>query len=71
MAAKLEDSNMANYGTDEHKQMRTDAAANEKAWHGVGQEPGILVWRIEKFEVVPWPKEQYGEFYDGMSSLPF
>jgi len=27
------------------------------------------VWRIEKFKVVPWPKEQYGKFYDGDSYI--
>eukprot|EP01083_Nonionella_stella_P277228 942465_1 len=69
MAVKLEDSNMANYGTDEHKQMRTDAAGKEEAWQGVGKECGILIWRIEKFKVVAWPKKQYGEFYDGDSYI--
>ena len=69
MAVKLEDSNMANYGTEEHKQMRTEAAGKEEAWQGVGQECGILIWRIEKFIVKSWPKEQYGEFYDGDSYI--
>eukprot|EP01083_Nonionella_stella_P128445 389243_1 len=69
MAVKLEDSNMANYGTEEHKQMRTDAAGKEEAWHGVGNVCGILIWRIEKFQVVAWPKKQYGEFYDGDSYI--
>lgn len=69
MAAKLEDSNMANYGTDEHKQMRSDAAAKEEAWQGVGQECGVFIWRIEKFKVVSWPKNQFGQFYDGDSYI--
>eukprot|EP00484_Ammonia_sp_Unknown_P031045 CAMPEP_0197027420 /NCGR_PEP_ID=MMETSP1384-20130603/7325_1 /TAXON_ID=29189 /ORGANISM="Ammonia sp." /LENGTH=477 /DNA_ID=CAMNT_0042456257 /DNA_START=47 /DNA_END=1480 /DNA_ORIENTATION=+ len=69
MAVKLEDSNMANYGSDEHKQMRTEAAGKEEAWQGVGQECGVLIWRIEKFKVVAWPKNQYGEFYDGDSYI--
>ena len=69
MAVKLEDSNMANYGTEEHKQMRTEAAGKEEAWQGVGKECGIIIWRIEKFKVVAWPKEQYGEFYDGDSYI--
>eukprot|EP01083_Nonionella_stella_P165002 547826_1 len=69
MAVKLEDSNMANYGTEEHKQMRTDAAGKEEAWQGVGKECGMLIWRIEKFQVIAWPKKQYGEFYDGDSYI--
>jgi Gelsolin repeat len=28
-----------------------------------------LVWRIEKFKVVPWPTEQYGEFFRGDSYI--
>lgn len=66
---KLEDSNMANYGSEEHKSMRKDAAKKEKAWDNVGQEPGIQIWRIEKFQVKHWPKDRYGEFYSGDSYI--
>jgi len=69
MAVKLEDSNMANYGSEEHKQMRKDAAQKEKAWQNVGQEVGIQIWRIEKFKVKHWPKDRYGEFYGGDSYI--
>jgi hypothetical protein len=27
---------------------------------------GLWIWRIEKFNVVPWPKEKYGHFYSGL-----
>jgi gelsolin len=27
------------------------------------------VWRIVKFKVEHWPKEQYGEFYNGDSYI--
>jgi len=27
------------------------------------------IWRIEKFHVVAWPKDKYGEFYDGDSYI--
>jgi gelsolin len=69
MAAKLEDSNMANYGSEEHKSMRKDAAKKEKAWEGIGKECGVQIWRIEKFQVKNWAKDQYGEFYSGDSYI--
>jgi len=45
------------------------AAETEQAWHGSGAKEGIEVWRIVKFKVVPWPKQQYGEFYMGDSYI--
>jgi len=69
MAVKLEDSNMANYGSEEHKQMRKDAAMKEPAWNNIGQEKGLQIWRIEKFKVKHWPKDRYGEFYGGDSYI--
>jgi len=60
---------MANYGSEEHKEMRKDAAKKEKAWEGVGQQPGLAIWRIEKFKVKHWPKDKYGEFYGGDSYI--
>ena len=66
---KLEDSNMANYGSEEHKQMRQDAAKKEKAWEKAGDQVGVQIWRIEKFKVKHWPKDRYGEFYSGDSYI--
>jgi len=66
---KLEDSNMANYGSPEHKKMRKEAALTEPAWKDIGKEVGIQIWRIEKFEVKHWPKDRYGEFYSGDSYI--
>jgi len=62
---KLEDSNIANYGSKDHKDLKTASAKTEEAWKGCGQKPGVEIWRIEKFKVVPWPKDQYGSFYTG------
>jgi len=62
---KIEDSNIANYGSKDHHDLKTASAKSEEAWKGAGQKPGIEIWRIEKFKVVPWPKEQYGKFYTG------
>ena len=67
--AKLEDSNMANYGSEEHREMKKEAAKKEKAWEGVGQKVGPQIWRIEKFKVKHWPKDKYGEFFGGDSYI--
>jgi len=66
---KLGDSNMANYGSKEHHEMKKHAAEHEEAWKGAGSEAGIRVWRIEKFKVKDWPKDKYGEFFGGDSYI--
>lgn len=63
--AKIEDSNIANYGSKEHKDAKLNAAKSEVAWKGCGQAVGVEAWRIEKFQVVPWPKTKYGQFFSG------
>lgn len=65
--AKLEDSNISNYGSKEHKDLKLAAAKSEKAWEGAGQKPGVQIWRIEKFKVVPRtdPESLRGKFYGG------
>jgi len=67
--AKLEDSNIALYGSKDHKDAKLNAAKTETAWEGAGKAVGLQIWRIEKFKVVHWPKEQYGKFYDGDSYI--
>lgn len=76
--ADLEDSNMANYGSKEHKDLRKAAAASDKMFKGAGEKPGLKVWRVENkrtesdtpdFGVNHWPKEEYGKFYSGDSYL--
>lgn len=32
-------------------------------WQGVGKEPGLQIWRVERYKTVLWPKDQYGHFY--------
>ena len=34
-----------------------------------GKEPGLQIWRIEKFDLVPVPKRLYGDFFTGDSYL--
>jgi gelsolin len=63
--AKLEDSNISNYGSKDHKDLKRAAAAGEKAWEGCGKAPGIEIWRIEKFKVVKQEKKNAGTFYSG------
>lgn len=62
---KLEDTNCAYIGSEIEKKVKLAAAQQEEAWKGVGQNPGLMIWRIEKFNVVEWPKEEYGSFYSG------
>jgi len=65
----IADSNIANLGSDLDKKIREAAAATEKAWIGAGKQVGMEIWRIEKFQVVKWPKDQYGSFYSGDSYI--
>ncbi|XP_075257866.1 gelsolin-like protein 1 [Convolutriloba macropyga] len=41
----------------------------EKAFVDAGKKEGMEIWRIEKKEVKPWPKERYGEFFNGDSYI--
>lgn len=50
-------------------QIRQEAAGTEDAWKLAGKAPGLQIWRIEKFKVVAWPKDQYGKFYEGDSYI--
>jgi len=63
------DSNMALFGSDTEKKVKKEAADTEPAWQNAGKEVGLQIWRIVKFEVTDWDKEQYGEFYSGDSYI--
>lgn len=63
------DSNVENIGTELDHKVKYNSAATEPAWQEVGQAPGLHIWRIEDFEVVSWPKERYGDFYEGDSYI--
>jgi gelsolin len=65
----IADSNIANLGSDLEKKVREAAAQTEPAWAQAGKKVGLQIWRIEKFQVKSWPKEQYGSFYDGDSYI--
>lgn len=66
---KFEDTNIALIGSDLDKELRKKKANAEPEWQKIPKEPCLLVWRIEKFEIKPWPKNQYGQFYTGDSYI--
>ncbi|KAK1983814.1 gelsolin [Colletotrichum cereale] len=67
----IKDSNVELIGTDIDHQVKYKSAATEPAWNDgeIGQSAGLHVWRIENFEVKPWPKDKYGQFMDGDSYI--
>ncbi|KAF2262582.1 gelsolin [Lojkania enalia] len=65
------DSNMKLANSDIDHKVKYQSAATEPAWNNgiIGVEPGVFIWRIEDFEVVPWPKDKYGQFHEGDSYI--
>jgi len=61
--------NMALFGSDIEKEIKKHAAQGEPAWKAVHGTPGTQVWRVEKFQIKEWPKEKYGQFFDGDSYI--
>ncbi|KZP18584.1 fragmin60 [Athelia psychrophila] len=65
----IADSNIALLGSDLEKTVREHAGDKDSAWTEAGKKPGLEIWRIEKFNVVAWPAERVGSFYDGDSYI--
>ena len=67
----IKDSNVELIGTDIDHKVKYASAASEPAWNdgAVGLSAGLFVWRIEQFEVVAWPKDRHGTFFDGDSYI--
>ncbi|XP_052781812.1 gelsolin-like protein 1 [Mya arenaria] len=63
------DSNMALFGSDLERQVKKASALGEPAWKEAGTKPGLQIWRIVKFQVTEWPKEDYGKFFNGDSYI--
>lgn len=63
------ESNVALFGSDADKQIKKEAAETEPAWKDAGKETGTQIFRINKFKVEKWPKEDYGKFYNGDSYI--
>jgi len=76
---KLSDTNMAFYGSKDHKKIRKMAAMTEVSWKGpppAGSESNLWIWRVENnqggktpFGIRPWSKDLYGKFYSGDSYI--
>ncbi|RAH63792.1 gelsolin/scinderin family protein [Aspergillus aculeatinus CBS 121060] len=65
----VKDSNVELINSALDHQVKHNSATTEPAWRAVGTNPGLYIWRIEQFEVIPWPRDRYGEFYDGDSYI--
>jgi len=65
----IADSNIANLGSELETKVREAASNCEAAWSEAGKSVGCKIWRIEDFNVVSWPEEQYGTFYSGDSYI--
>ena len=61
----IADTNIAMLGSVWEEQLRQKRADEEPEWKTIKDEPCLRIWRIEKFQVKPWPLEQYGTFYQG------
>jgi len=66
---RLADTNMENYGGEEHRAKQQAIAQKQEEWRGAGADVGLEVWRIEKFKVVRQAQETYGDFFNGDSYI--
>jgi len=63
------DTNVAGLGGKEHKGLVKSVASKAPEWKDAGSKEGIQIWRIEKFQVIPWPVKKYGKFHTGDSYI--
>eukprot|EP00731_Ephydatia_muelleri_P013622 Em0007g932a len=63
------DSNVAAIGTDADRKVKKASAETETAWKDAGKKLGLQIWRIVKFKITHWPKDDYGKFFNGDSYI--
>ncbi|KAF1994733.1 gelsolin [Amniculicola lignicola CBS 123094] len=65
------DSNVELINSSVDHNVKYQSATTEPAWNNgfIGSDSGLYVWRIEDFEVIPWPKDKYGQFHEGDSYI--
>ncbi|KAI8638461.1 hypothetical protein BD408DRAFT_453620 [Parasitella parasitica] len=70
---KLDETNLANFGSELERQHRKAEGALETAWSyegsPIGQESGMWIWRVQNFTLVKVPESHYGQFYQGDSYI--
>ncbi|ORZ03296.1 gelsolin-like protein 1-like protein, partial [Syncephalastrum racemosum] len=69
----LDETNLANFGSDLERQHRKEEGSLETAWNYEGtpikHEPGLWVWRVQNFALTRVPEKQFGQFYQGDSYI--
>ncbi|GAN11125.1 gelsolin-like protein 2-like isoform X3 [Mucor ambiguus] len=70
---KLDETNLANFGSELEREHRKAEGALETAWNyegsPIGHEVGMWIWRVQSFNLTTVPKSQYGQFYQGDSYI--
>ncbi|KKA29688.1 hypothetical protein TD95_001355 [Thielaviopsis punctulata] len=68
---KWQDSNVEFINSSIDHRLKYASAATEPAWNNglIGVQPGLFIWRIEQFQVLPWPRAKYGSFHTGDSYI--
>ncbi|CZT44406.1 probable actin regulatory proteins (gelsolin/villin family) [Rhynchosporium secalis] len=67
----ITDSNIEFIGSSVDHNVKYNSALTEPAWNNnrVGKIAGLYIWRIESFEVIPWPSHKTGQFHEGDSYI--
>lgn len=67
MSYDWKDTNLKLFGSKMDHEVKSAAGELEEAWEGIGKQAGTYVWRVENFQIKPWPKDRYGQFFRGDS----
>ncbi|GAA5806973.1 hypothetical protein MFLAVUS_000322 [Mucor flavus] len=70
---KLDETNLANFGSDLEREHRKEEGSLETAWNyegsPIGHEIGMWIWRVQNFNLTTVPESHYGQFYQGDSYI--